>query len=198
MSIVQQPEGNSGLFRGEGTDCLWHLVQDGHVRPLLVGGVLHVSMVDVIHAFKRNIKNPRQYWKDHKRALLAKDWEDKGKTPDPELVANLYQLKLPASDGKLYRTDVGTLWLMTYVGGRINQDFYKLITKSYTMAQLKYRIHNIGRGAEWAAEYVHGQMEDSDPIEPTSAWEDMGYIDRKADRFAPPDSDSDRYGRQER
>jgi hypothetical protein len=197
MSIVQQPEGNSNLFRGEGTDCLWHLVQDGHVRPLLVGGVLHVSMVDVVHTFKPNIKNPRQYWKDHKRSLLAKDWEDKAKTPDPELVANLYQLKLVAGDGKLRLADVGSLWLMTYVGGRINQDFYKLITKTYTMVQLKYRIHNISRGAEWAAEYVHEQMTDSDPIEPTSAFEDMGYRRDKADRFAPPDTDRDRWSRNE-
>lgn len=166
---------NGIVLRGEGTDCIWNLIQDGYIRPILVDGLLHVSMVDVVRVFKPKIKNPRQYWKDHKLELLAKDWDAKVKTPDPELVAHLYRLKLPASDGKNYRTDVGSLWLLVYVGGRLSQPFYKHITKSLTLAELRQRVANIARGAEWRADTNHREMADLEPPEPLSAYQEMGY-----------------------
>jgi hypothetical protein len=163
------------ILRGEGTDCLWNLIQDEHIRPILVDSRLHVSMVDVVRVFKPRIKNPRQYWKDHKRALLAKDWGGDDLTPDPELVANLYRLKLEAADGKMRETDVGSLWLMVYVGGRLNQPFYKHITQTYTMSQLRQRLYHIERGAEWAAEYVRQEMAELELPPPARPFEDWGY-----------------------
>lgn len=164
------------IWRGEGTDTIWNIIQDGYVRPVVHNGLLHVSMIDTIHVFNPNSKNPRQYWKDHKRALLSQNWGEKIKVPDPELVANLYQLKLTAADGKLRLTDVGSLWLFFYVGGRLNQPFYKHMTKVYSLVQLRYRLNNIAMGKEWAAEYVHSQMKNLDPPEHLSAREEQGYL----------------------
>lgn len=163
------------IWRGEGTDCIWNIIHDGYIRPVVHNGLLHVSMIDTVHVFKPTIKNPRQYWKDHKRALLAQDWDSKIKIPDPELVANLYRLKLAATDGKEYLTDVGSLWLFFYVGGRLNQPFYKHMTKVYSLVQLRYRLNNIAMGMEWAAEYVHSQMKDLDPPDKLNPFEEMGY-----------------------
>lgn len=56
------------------------------------------SIVDVI-AVLTDSDNPRRYWSDLKRKL-AKEGS--------QLYANIVQLKLPSSDGKLYKTDVAT------------------------------------------------------------------------------------------
>lgn len=164
------------VLRGEGIDALWNLIRDGYIRPIVVDGVERVSMIDVVHVCKPKIVNPRQYWKDHKKQLLSLDWDDKASEPDPELVANLYQLKLQAPDGKMRLTDVGTFWLFVYVAGRLNQAFYKQITKGYSLAVLKYRLSNMSRGMEWRGDTNHKEMRDLDPPDPESAWADLGYL----------------------
>jgi hypothetical protein len=75
-------------LRGVGLDAVANLIHDGFIRPIVVNGEQYGSLVDVMSVFS-GAKNPRQYWKDHKRQLLH---------DDPELVENLYRLKLPASD----------------------------------------------------------------------------------------------------
>ena len=54
------------------------------------------SIVDVV-AVLTDSDNPRRYWSDLKRKLSKEG---------SQLYANIVQLKLPSSDGKLYKTDV--------------------------------------------------------------------------------------------
>lgn len=56
------------------------------------------SIVDVV-AVLTDSDNPRRYWSDLKRKLSKEG---------SQLYANIVQLKLPSSDGKLYKTDVAT------------------------------------------------------------------------------------------
>src|SRR5262245_2515094 len=84
------------IIHGEGMDAVGNLIPDGVIRPILVNGEQYASLVDIIRVFKPDIKNSRQYWKDHKKDLLSRD----DGSEDPELVANLYQLKVRAADGK--------------------------------------------------------------------------------------------------
>lgn len=131
-------------------DSVHNLIQDGFIRPIKVDGETYGSLVDIIAVFKPNIKNPRQYWKDHKTQILAND----DGAPDSELVANLYQLKIPASDGKKYKTDVAPLWVCVYVAMTINQEFRKRLAK-FTAVEIKHRMVNVARGIEWAADTTH-------------------------------------------
>lgn len=56
------------------------------------------SIVDVV-AVLTDSDNPRRYWSDLKRKLSKEG---------SQLYANIVQLKMPSSDGKLYKTDVAT------------------------------------------------------------------------------------------
>jgi hypothetical protein len=103
-------------------------------------------------------KNPRQYWKDHKDAILA---------DDPELVANLYQLKLVAADGKLRLTDVAPLKTCVFVALTINHDLRKQFA-GISAAQIAYRMSNIAKGMEWAADTIHQQLVDGNLLEDES------------------------------
>lgn len=58
----------------------------------------YFSVVDVV-AVLTDSDNPRRYWSDLKRKLSKEG---------SQLYANIVQLKLPSSDGKLYKTDVAT------------------------------------------------------------------------------------------
>lgn len=147
------PKPSSIQLRGEGIDCINNLIQDGHLRTILYNGELYGSLINIIQVLKPGIKNHRQYWKDHKRQLLAKDDGE----IDPELVANLYQLSLPASDGKMYKTDVAPLMVCVYVAGKINQEFYKRMS-AFTAYGIKYRFLNLASGKEWHADTVHAKM----------------------------------------
>lgn len=148
------PQSTSSVtLRGQGMDSVHNLIQDGFIRPIEVNGELYGSLVDIITIFKSDIKNPRQYWKDHKQQILAKD----DGTPDPELVANLYQLKIPAADGKKYKTDVAPLWVCVYIAMTINQEFRKRLAK-FTAVEIKHRMVNVARGMEWAADTTHAAL----------------------------------------
>lgn len=61
-----------------------------------LSGVLYLSIVDVIEILELS-KDPRNYWKTLKNRL---------KNTQKELVTNCNQLKMRASDGKMYLTDV--------------------------------------------------------------------------------------------
>lgn len=58
----------------------------------------YFSIVDVV-AVLTDSDNPRRYWSDLKRKLSKEG---------SQLYANIVQLRLPSSDGKLYKTDVAT------------------------------------------------------------------------------------------
>lgn len=58
----------------------------------------YFSIIDVV-AVLTDSDNPRRYWSDLKRKLSKEG---------SQLYANIVQLKLPSSDGKLYKTDVAT------------------------------------------------------------------------------------------
>ncbi len=59
----------------------------------------YFSIIDVVHVLT-NSDNPRRYWSDLKRKI-----KKEGAT---QLYENIVQLKMPASDGKSYKTDVAT------------------------------------------------------------------------------------------
>lgn len=58
----------------------------------------YFSIIDVVAVLTES-DNPRRYWSDLKRKLSKEG---------SQLYANIVQLKLPSSDGKLYKTDVAT------------------------------------------------------------------------------------------
>ncbi len=61
-------------------------------------GDYYYSVIDVIEVLTES-KNPRNYWK-----VLKKRLKDEGN----ETVTNCNQLKMPANDGKMRKTDVAT------------------------------------------------------------------------------------------
>lgn len=161
------------VLRGAGMDCVFNLIQDGHIRPIEVGGRKLGSLVDVVSVFA-GVKNPRQYWKDHKKQLLSKNPLRRNAEADPELVANLYQLKLKASDGKSYKTDVAPLWVCVYVAMTINAEFRKRMAK-FTAAEIKYRMGNVSRGFEWAADTIRESLDWSTALDESSdVWTELG------------------------
>lgn len=58
----------------------------------------YFSVVDVVSVLTDS-ENPRRYWSDLKRKLFVEG---------SQLYAQIIQLKLPAADGKYYKTDVAT------------------------------------------------------------------------------------------
>ncbi len=145
-----------------GLDAFSQVVIANQDRIVMVNGEPCGSPIDVIAKFK-DVKNPRQYWKDHKKQLLSKDPDVKNSEPDPELVANLYQLKIPAADGKLYKTDLAPLWVCIYIAATINQPFRKGLAK-FTAADIKYRMVNVANGYEWAADGIHEIVKRLPPV----------------------------------
>lgn len=70
--------------------------QNKEIRRTLHNGEWWFSIIDVIEALIHN-ERPRKYWNDLKKKLLQEGYE--------QLSEKIGQLKLPASDGKLYATD---------------------------------------------------------------------------------------------
>ena len=70
--------------------------QNKEIRRTLHNGEWWFSIIDVIEALTHN-ERPRKYWNDLKKKLLQEGYE--------QLSEKIGQLKLPASDGKLYATD---------------------------------------------------------------------------------------------
>lgn len=70
--------------------------KDKKIRRVLHNGEWWFSIIDVIEALTNN-ERPRKYWNDLKKKLLQEGCE--------QLSEKIGQLKLPASDGKLYATD---------------------------------------------------------------------------------------------
>lgn len=135
-------------------DVIPNLISDGHIRVVEYNGQLYGSLVDVMKVFS-GAKNHRQYWKDHKDAILAND---------PELVANLYQLKLVADDGKMRLTDVAPLKTCIFVALTISHDLRKQFA-GISAAQIAYRMSNVAKGMEWAADTVRQRMIDDGLLE---------------------------------
>jgi len=142
-------------LRGEGMDCIGNLVKDGFIRPIDIDGQRYGSLVDVISVFKPTVKRANQYWSDNKDKIFT---NDQGEI-DSELYAACVWLKLPAEDGKMRNTEVAPLWVCVYVAMTINQDFRKRLAQ-FTTNEIKYRLGNVARGSEWAADSIHKQLMD--------------------------------------
>jgi hypothetical protein len=68
---------------------------DSSIRRVEENGIVYFSLVDIMEQFSDS-KAARQYWKDTKIRLKKDGFQ---------LVEKILQLKLPSSDGKLYKTD---------------------------------------------------------------------------------------------
>jgi hypothetical protein len=156
------------VLRGAGMDCIHNVIVDGYIRPIEVEGELYASLVDLMAVFG-NTDRPRKYWNEKKKALLGKD---------VELSDSIGRLKLPAADGKNRLTDIAPLWACVFIVLLMDTEsataFKKRLAK-FTAVEIKYRMMNVARGSEWAADTTHAKMIDSEPVERESAWEDMGY-----------------------
>jgi hypothetical protein len=165
--------GASITLRGVGLDCISNLFFDGYMRPIAaVNGVPCGSMVDLMTVFSES-KNPRQYWKDHKAKFIGNDEVSK------ELVENLYRLKVRAPDGKMRETDVAPLWVCIFIAMRMDTPNGRLLAREVakcraTLMDIKYRMGNIGRGMEWAADSIHQDMIDKGS---QMTWGENGYDD---------------------
>lgn len=69
---------------------------DASIRRVEHGGEMYYSLVDVMAHFSDTTNAARKYWNDTKKRLVADGFDVSGK---------IGQLKLPASDGKKYKTD---------------------------------------------------------------------------------------------
>lgn len=141
------------LLRGEGMDCIANLIHDKFIRPIDVNGEQYGSLVDLMAVFG-DTDRPRKYWNDRKKALLSKD---------TELSESIGQLKLVAEDGKKRQTDVAPLWACVFVVLLMDTpkatEFKKRMAK-FTASEIKYRMGNIARGSEWAADSIHKELTD--------------------------------------
>ncbi len=155
----------------------------------------YFSVVDVV-AVLTDSENPRRYWSDLKRKLVAEG---------SQLYEKIVQLKLQASDGKCYKTDVldtkGVLrlvqsipspkaepfkmWLAEVGNDRLNEiadpekailrgaDYYR--AKGYTEGWINQRLQTIEMRKELTDEWkAHGIEKDKDYAiltnEMTKAW----------------------------
>ncbi|MHB8626944.1 MAG: hypothetical protein ACYDBJ_09735 [Aggregatilineales bacterium] len=161
----------SDYTKAIGLDVMHTMVTDQRIRSVRgYGGVVYLSIVDLMAIFGEDNRkgnkrktpfNPRRYWSDSKAALLAKD---------RELYDSIVQLKLPARDSKLYKTDVAPLWACLFIILLMDTpaatQFKKSVAKgtaamvNRTIAEIKYRALNIANGMEWAADSIHLIMED--------------------------------------
>jgi hypothetical protein len=202
MSLSDHQHSSDGLsaYRGRvGLDLMDALVNDTRLRPLLVEGRCYLSLVNLMEVFgdlENTSYDGRTFWRDEKKRLQKRK---------PELCKNFSQLKLRARDGKMRQTDVAPLetcfrilFYMTTPSSDLFKDLAAGVLARYTEAEMRYRAFNIARGLEHHADAIHEQMADDDPPDYESPYADMGYIDRKADRYAAPDSDRDRWSRNER
>lgn len=144
----------SAVLRGSGMDCVGNLIQDGFVRPIDVNGERYGSLVDVMAIFAPEGNIPRVYWNQQKKRLLGKD---------DELYQSLIQLPLLAEDGKKRKTDVAPLWACVFIvllmDTPMATEFKKRLAK-FTASEIKYRMGNVARGSEWAADTNHNQLVD--------------------------------------
>lgn len=76
-----------------------HIVvfNDNNIRRIFHEGAWWFSIIDVVGALSES-SNPRRYWSDLKRQLVETE-------SFIQLYEKIVQLKLPASDGKNYKTD---------------------------------------------------------------------------------------------
>lgn len=195
MSLSEHQGKGAIVLRGVGLDAFWNALGDYEARSIRMDEHDLYSLVDLMSIFGKNTSNPRRYWSDNKKSLLD---------GDPELYEKIVQLKARASDGKMYATDFAPRWVCLYIVlGMKNpaaNALRKLAAKALdgmTKAAVKYRALNVDNGMEWAADTVHEEIAELEPPDNVSAFEDMGYRRDKADRFAPPDTDRDRHGRNE-
>ncbi len=168
---------NNVALRGSGMDCVGNLIADGIIRPMKIDGELYGSLVDLMAVFgadnrqaqsRKHPFNPRSYWNDAKKALLAKD---------NELSESVRRLRLPAPDGKKRLTDVAPLWACVFIvllmDTPASTEFKKRLAK-FTAAEIKYRMRNVGNGYEWAADTIHQEMIDQGAM---MTWGEDGYDD---------------------
>jgi hypothetical protein len=174
-------------------DAIVFLVHNDAIRKAIEGGKVFYSLVDFVGYFAESNQTPRQYWNDVKAAMV--------KRYGFQASENIRQFKLLAQDGKKRKTDCGDIITIRRVIMSIpshRAEPLRMWLAGKSDALLAYREQNVLEGAEWAADTTHADMAELEPPEHTSAFEDMGYYNRKADRFAPPDTDADRWSRHER
>ena len=80
----------------------------GHdIRKIFHDGEWFFSIIDVVEALTDST-NPNRYWSDLKRQMVEKEGFS-------ESYAKIVRLKLPASDGKNYETDMRPLRSYSYI-----------------------------------------------------------------------------------
>src|SRR5437667_11492365 len=82
------------------------LFQEKTVRRVWYDGRWFFSVIDVI-AILTNTENPRRYWSDLKRKLVAEGYD--------EVYEKIVQLKMEAPDGKMRVTDATDTQVMLRV-----------------------------------------------------------------------------------
>jgi hypothetical protein len=201
MALSEPQHSNDKLaaYRGRiGLDLMDAFVHDTRLRPLLIDGRCYLSLVNLMEVFG-DIENTsydgRTFWRDEKKRLQVRK---------PELCKTFSQLKLKARDGKMRQTDVAplescyrVLFYMNTPSSDLFKDWAAGALARYTEVEMRYRAFNIAQGLEHLADSVHEDMAELELPDTVSAFEDMGYRRDKADRFAPPDTDRDRHGRNE-
>lgn len=132
----------------------------GYVRQAKVAGQIYYSIVDVIALLGESGNDPRKYWGDHKKRILKLD---------PQLSDSIRRLKLVAGDGKLRETDVAPLTdclvIASFMQTPLAIALMRVIFEDWgnyrrMSSETRYRLSNMEKGLEWAADTIHQRMED--------------------------------------
>jgi Meiotically up-regulated gene 113 len=179
--LAQRIEARSFLNRAYGRDKLSHITSGQFVRSIAEAGQTFYSLVDLINILTDTTDEPRKYWSDNKRLILAKD---------SELCASIVQLKITAADGKKRLTDCAPLWgcasIILLIDTPLANKFENRLAK-LTIAEIKYRMGNVARGLEWNADLIHKSFIETDvTVKPisidTAEWQTLRITDEKKEK----------------
>lgn len=175
-SLVPKTQDKLILYRQSvGLDIFGVLFNDASLRPQIINGHIYLSLVSLMELLERDgaKRTPRLMWSDLKRSL---------KRDDPKLYEKIIQLKMASPDGKDYLTDAAELQIVLKIIHRMRtpnaRELSDLIDErvaGLVESVVNYRLSNIMRGMEWAADSIHEAMIGLEPPERESAWEDLGY-----------------------
>lgn len=143
-----------------GRDKVVVITSGTYVRQIESAGRIYYSIIDVIALLGESGNDPRKYWGDHKKRILKLD---------PQLSDSIRRLKLTAEDGKLRETDVAPLTDCLVIASFMQTPLAITLMRAIfddwgnyrrISSQTRYRLSNIEKGIEWAADTIHQRLED--------------------------------------
>lgn len=161
-----------------GLDIFAAIFYDSTLRPQIIDSHVYMSMVSLVELVGDSKKktDPRFTWANLKRRIQK---------AEPELLLNLQQLKMVAADGKERETDAAELQTFLKVLHRMKtktalalSDLIDERVAGLVESAVNYRLMNIARGMEWAADTNHAKLKatgafDDPELQQPDRWNDI-------------------------